>query len=210
MCYNDNSRGGFKMGNEEIKNYAEKIVAQNEEIKNYAEKIVAQNEEIKNYAEKIVAQNEEIKNYAEKTVAQKEEQKDYTRLIAAQNESARRLKIKGITNTLTEENKKKRGFAITSGICFAGLMAATHFSGIDPNQVIQTEIQALNSFDALKEYLAYFTPAMWGALIATATSFSKYIKHKKKYDDANQEFYDMMDNQPEDYLDVVEHQAKSR
>ena len=139
-----------------------------------------------------------------------EEQKDYARLIAAQNESARRLKIKGITNTLTEEYKKKRGFAIASGICFAGLMVATHFSGIDPNQAIQTEIQALGSFDALKEYLGYITPAMWGTMIATTGSLSEYIRHKKKYDNANQEFYDMMDNQPEDYQDVVEHQAKSR
>ena len=139
-----------------------------------------------------------------------EEQKDYARLIAAQNESARRLKIKGITNTLTEEYKKKRGFAIASGICFAGLMVATHFSGIDPNQAIQTEIQALGSFDALKEYLGYFTPAMLGAMIATAASLSKYIRHKKKYDNANQEFYDMMGIQPEDYQDVVEIQAKSK
>ena len=155
-------------------------------------------------------ENEEIKNYAEEIASQTEEQKDYTRLIAAQNESARRLKIKGITNTLTEENKKKRGFAIASGICFAGLMAATHFSGIDPNQAIQTEIQALNSFDALKEYLAYFTPAMWGALVATAASVSRYIKHRKIYNNANQEFYDMVDNQPVDYQDAVENQARSR
>ena len=139
-----------------------------------------------------------------------EEQKDYARLVAAQNESARRLKIKSISNTLTEEHKKKRGFAIASGICFAGLMVATHFSGVDPNQAIQTEIQALSSFDALKEYLGTFTPAMWGTMIATAASFSKYIRHKKKYDTANQDFYDMMDNQPEDYQDIVEHQARSR
>ncbi|MBR3660663.1 MAG: hypothetical protein IKN63_02025 [Bacilli bacterium] len=139
-----------------------------------------------------------------------EEQKDYARLIAAQNESARRLKIKGITNTLTEEHKKKRGFAIASGICLAGLMVATHFSGIDPNQALQTEIQSLSSFDALKEYLGAFTPAMWGSMIASVASISKYISHKKKYDNANQEFYDMMDNEPKDYQDIVESQAKKR
>ncbi len=139
-----------------------------------------------------------------------EEQEDYARLIAAQNESARRLKIKSITTTLTEEHKKKRGFAIAAGICFAGLMVATHFSGIDPNQALQTEIQALSSFDAVKEYLGQITPAMWGTMIATAASLSQYIKHKKKYDSANREFYDMMDNQPTDYQDIVEQQAKSR
>ncbi len=139
-----------------------------------------------------------------------ETEKDYTRLVAAQNESKRRLKIKSINNTLSEEHKKKSMFAIASGVCFAGVMVATHFSGVDVNQAIQTEIQALSSFDALKEYLGTFTPAMWGTMIATAGSLSKYIKHKKNYDKANQEFYDMMDNQPEDYQDIVETQAKSR
>lgn len=78
------------------------------------------------------------------------------------------------------------------------------------NQAIQTEIQALNSFDALKEYFRTFTPAMWGTMVATATSYSKYIKHNREYKKANKEFYDMMDNQPEDYQDIVEHQAKGR
>lgn len=137
-------------------------------------------------------------------------EKDYERLIAAQNESARRLKIKEINRNLSEEHKKRSVFAIASGVCFAGLMVATHFSGIDANQAIQTEIQALSSFDALKEYLGTFTPAMWGAMIATAGSISKYIKHNKKYKNANQELYDMMDTQPEDYQDIVEDQAKSR
>ena len=138
------------------------------------------------------------------------ESKDYERLIAAQNESARRLKIKSINNILSEEHKKKSMFAIASGVCFAGLMIATHFSEVDMNQAIQTEIQALNSFDALKEYLGTFTPAMWGTMLATAASYSKYIKHSKAYKNANREFYDMMDNQPEDYQDIVEHQAKGR
>ena len=138
------------------------------------------------------------------------ESKDYERLIAAQNESTRRLKIKSINNTLSEEHKKKSMFAIASGVCFAGLMVATHFSGVDMNQAIQTEIQALNSFDALKEYLGTFTPAMWGTMVAGVTTLSKYIKHNKAYQKANQEFYDMMNNEPEDYQDIVEHQAKSK
>lgn len=138
------------------------------------------------------------------------ESKDYERLIAAQNESARRLKIKEINRNLSEEHKKRSMFAIASGVCFAGLMVATHFSGVDVNQAIQTEIQALSSFDALKEYLGTFTPAMWGTMIAAAGSISKYIKHNKAYKKADNEFYDMMDTQPEDYQDIVEHQAKSR
>lgn len=138
------------------------------------------------------------------------ESKDYERLIAAQNESARRLKIKEINRNLSEEHKKRSMYAIASGVCFAGVMVATHFSGVDVNQAIQTEIQALSSFDALKEYLGTFTPAIWGTMIATAGSISKYIKHNKAYKKADNEFYDMMNTKPEDYQDIVEHQAKSR
>lgn len=50
--------------------------------------------------------------------------------------------------------------AIVSGVCFDGLMVATYFSGIDPNQALETEVQALSSFDQLKEYFSMFTPAM--------------------------------------------------
>lgn len=138
----------------------------------------------------------------------KEEEKSYSRLVAAQNESKRRLKIKSISNTLSSENLKKKAMAIISGICLAGLAAAIHFSGIDPNEAVAMEIQSLNSFDACKEYLSMITPAMYGTLVTSALSISSYIKHKKNYDKANKDFYDMMDNRPEDYLDIVESQAK--
>ena len=151
-----------------------------------------------------------VENETQNDLMNNETEIDYTRLIAAQNESKRRLKIKSINNTLTAEQKKKSKFAIASGVCFAGLLVATCFSGVDPKQAIQTEIQALNSFDALKEYLETFTPAMWGTMIATAGSFSKYIRHKKRYEEANQEFYDMINIKPEDYYDIIEDQVKKR
>ena len=139
-----------------------------------------------------------------------DETKDYARLIAAQNEHARRLKIKAVNHTLSDEYKNKNKSAIAFGACLVGLVAATHFSGIDISQALQLEIQSLSSFEALKEYLEMFTPAMWGTLAATAVSYTKYLRHVKKYKKANQEFYDMMDSEPADYLDIVEQQAKSR
>lgn len=137
-------------------------------------------------------------------------EKDYGQLIAAHLESERNLKIRSIQNTLTEEKKKKKRYAFASGICFAGTMAATLFSGIDPSQTIPKLIQSLNSFDTLKEYREYFTPAMVGTMITTIISFAQYIRHKKKYDKANQEFYDMDEIRPEDYQDIVEHEARSK
>ena len=139
-----------------------------------------------------------------------ENDKDYARLVAAQNESSRRLKIRGITNTLTEENTRRRRWAIASGVCIAGLIAAMHFSGIDPQEALQTELQALNSFDSLKEYLTTITPAMWASMVATAGAITNYLKHNRRYNKANREFYDMMDNQPTDYQDIVETQARNK
>ncbi len=160
-----------------------------------------------------------------------EEQKDYIRLVAAQNEAARRLRIQGIQNTLTQEHRERRNFAIISGICFIGFVAQQYFGGMDFNQDLNTQLQsllsfdglknyletygraqfqALASFDGLKNYLKTFTPAQWLTLFGTAGSYSNYLKHSRKYAKANQEFYDMMDNQPIDYQDVVERQARSR
>ena len=137
-------------------------------------------------------------------------EKDYERLVAAQNEATRRLKIKNIQNTLTDEQKRKNMYATISGICFAGALVATHFSGVDIDAAIATEIQALNSFDAFKDYLSTFTPTMVATLTLSVSNFVKYLKHRRKYNEANREFYDMMDNQPEDYQDLVENQAKSK
>ena len=44
------------------------------------------------------------------------EDPNYARLMAAQNESDRRQKIYDIQKALTEEQKKKRGYAIASGV----------------------------------------------------------------------------------------------
>lgn len=147
------------------------------------------------------------------------EEKDYTRLIAAQIESKRRIKIKSINNTLHEENKKKIIYSIATATCFVGLMVATHFSGVDSKDAIATEIRGLQQFFAnqpqealvsVKDYLSTITLPMWGGIIALAGSLSAYIKHKKKYDKANEEFYDVTDNEPVDFQDVVERQARTK
>ena len=139
-----------------------------------------------------------------------ENEKDYARLIAAQNTAAREFEIKKIQNTLTEEHKRKNIMAIVSGIMIAGLTASVHFSGIDPTEALAVEMKALNSFEALKQYLSMLTPATYAAAIGMAGSISAYIKHARNYKKANQDFYAMMDSVPEDYQDVVEAQARNR
>lgn len=138
------------------------------------------------------------------------ESKDYERLIAAQNEATRRLKIRSINNKLSEEKAKKSKFAIISGVCMSGVIAATLFSGIDPEQAWQTQIQALNSFEALKEYFSMLTPAIYGTMIATTASLCGYIKHHKKQKKASQELDDILSIKPEFYLDDIKKEVEFR
>ena len=137
------------------------------------------------------------------------EVKDYLRLIAAQNESTRRIRIEGIRDAITDEQRRRRGSAIVAAISFAGFAVATHFSGINPDVAIQTEIQALNSFEALKDYLSMITPAMYATMAATAASFSNFIRHNRAFRRANKEFDNMVNNEPENLQDLVEKQAKT-
>jgi hypothetical protein len=137
-------------------------------------------------------------------------EKDYARLIAAQNESERRLKILEVEHDLDDASKKRRGYSIAAGICFVGMMVAEQFSGVNPAEAIKTEIEALNSFDSLKEYMGYFTPAMWGTMIGAAFSLSRYMSARKKYKKSQQKLEDMLSNQPTNYLDAVEHQARNK
>ena len=139
-----------------------------------------------------------------------QDEKDYARLIAAQNEHARRLKIKEIQNTLTDEHKWKVRGAVATGISVIGVLAATYFSGFDVQKAIDTEISALNYFSALKEYLSMITPAMWGTIALYVSSATGYLKHKRNYDKANRDFYDAVATSPEDYQGLVESQARSK
>lgn len=139
-----------------------------------------------------------------------DETRNYEKMIAAQNESNRRLKICKITRTIVEEDKKRCINGIISGVSVVGLMAATHFSGIDMNQAIQTEFQALNSASAFKEYLSYFTPAMWTSLAGTAVFYLNCIKHNRAYKNAKDELNDMDLASVDVCEDVVENHAKLR
>ena len=153
--------------------------------------------------------NEEERNEVE-IKQEKLDDKNYLRLIAAQNEATRRLKIKSVNNVILEELEQKNKYAFISGAFFAGVVAATYFSGININQAIQMEIQSLNSFDALKDYLSSFTPAMWATLAGTAVSFSRYLEHKKGYQKALQQLNDLAECRPEKYMNLVDREAKSK
>ena len=135
---------------------------------------------------------------------------DYNRLIAAQNESARRLKIASINRTIDTEKNKKRISAILTGVFAAGVIVATKYSGIDIEQGIQTEFEAINSMEALKEYLGMITPAMYATIICSVLNFENFLKHKRKQKDAEQELNDMQNYNPTAFLDEVDRQTRRK
>lgn len=162
-----------------------------------------------NYKELIPM--EEIKKGLEEKdnqVIKKPEAEDYLKLLAAHKESERRIKIRSVIETINDEKKKKWGAAIIAGTAFAGLVVATHFSGVNTEEAIQTEIKALQSFDALKDYLSSFTPAMWGTMAVTVAGLSRYISARKKEKKASEEFKNITDNEPISTKSYIESEAK--
>lgn len=139
---------------------------------------------------------------------------DYAKLAAAQNEHNRKIKIKEINRVLSEENKKKRTAAFISAICISATLTAIAFDGPtnaeEYKNIIEAEIRALTSFSGLKEYLANFSPITYISALMSAVSLSKYKCHKKKYEQANTQFYDMVENSPEDYFTTVENNMRAR
>lgn len=106
-------------------------------------------------------------------------------------DSNRRIKVLKLERTISSERRKKNGNAIAAGAFFVSTLVAIHLSGIDVEAAIQTEIKALHSFDALKEYLATFTPVIYMKLAASALTFSKAIKHRKKQKEAETDLEDI-------------------
>lgn len=135
---------------------------------------------------------------------------NYTKLIAAQNESRRRLKIASINRTIDTERNKKRISAILAGVFAAGVIVATKYSGVDLDQAIQTEFEAINSLEALKEYLSMITPAMYATIIGAVTNFCNYLRHKRNQKEAMQALNDMDNYAPTAFLDEVERQARNK
>ena len=139
-----------------------------------------------------------------------EENVNYERLIAAQNESARRYKITRIQNTIDEEKRRKNISAIISGTCFVGAIATALASGIDAHEAIQLEIQSLSSFSALKDYLALFSPTFYASAALSAANFVNFIKHSRRYKDANNDMDAMNNNTPEMYMNDMEQREMGR
>ena len=92
--------------------------------------------------------------------------------------------------TMNSEQKAKNKSAILAGMCILGAAVAVHFNNLDINTVIQHELNAIYSWEALGQYFQDLGP-LTTLLCAGASSFiAKYFKHSKKYKQACEEFID--------------------
>ncbi len=139
-----------------------------------------------------------------------EENPNYLRLIAAQKEAERQVKIANVNYTLTEEHRKRNLARWATAACTVGLLVAGYFNAIDPIEAIKIEIAGLSTFEGLREYLRSITPAEYLGMLGTSAAISQWIKHGSAYKKANAEHASLTDNTPEIFMDVAEHQAKSR
>ena len=91
---------------------------------------------------------------------------------------------------MSESQKGKNRSAIMAGLCILGATVAVYFNGQDVHQVLQHELNAIYSWEALGQYIQDLGP-LTTLLAAGAGGFiAKYFKHSKKFKQAQNEFID--------------------
>ena len=91
---------------------------------------------------------------------------------------------------MSEAQKGKNRSAIMAGLCILGAAAAIYFNGQDVQQVLQHELNAIYSWEALGQYMQDLGP-LTTLLAAGAGGFiAKYFKHSRKFKQAQNEFID--------------------
>lgn len=91
---------------------------------------------------------------------------------------------------MSDAQKAKNRSAIMAGLCILGAAIAIYFNGQDPNQVIQHELGAIYSWEALGQYLQDLGP-LTTLLSAGAGGFVyRYFKNSKKFKQKQNEMID--------------------
>ena len=91
---------------------------------------------------------------------------------------------------MNDAQRAKNRSAIMAGICILGAAVAIYFNGQDVNQVLQHELNAIYSWNALGQYIQDLGP-LTTLLSAGAGGFiAKYFKNSRKLKQAQNEFID--------------------
>jgi hypothetical protein len=114
--------------------------------------------------------------------------------LAKMAREKRKFTILQRERAMSEAQKGKNRSAIAAGLCILGGVAVTYFNvnfnGQNIQQVLQHELNAIYSWEALGQYIQDLGP-LTTLLSACAGGFiSKYLKHSKKFKQAQNEFID--------------------
>ena len=110
--------------------------------------------------------------------------------MARMEKENRKFSILQRERAMNDAQKAKNRSAILAGICILGAAAAVYFNGQDMSQVLQHELNAIYSWEALGQYIRDLGP-MTTLLAAGAGGFiAKYFKNSKKLKQAQNEFVD--------------------
>ncbi len=110
--------------------------------------------------------------------------------LAQMAREKRKFTILQRERAMNDAQKAKNRSAIMAGICILGAAVAVYFNGQDMSQVLQHELNAIYSWEALGQYLQDLGP-MTTLLAAGAGGFiAKYFKNSRKLKQAQNEFVD--------------------
>lgn len=91
---------------------------------------------------------------------------------------------------MSEAQKGKNQSALMAGVCILGAAVAVYFNGQDVSQVLQHELNAIYSWEALGQYIQDLGPLTTLLAAGTCGFIAKYLKYSKKLKTAQHEFED--------------------
>lgn len=110
--------------------------------------------------------------------------------LARMEREKRRFTILQRERAMNDAQRAKNRSAILAGVCILGAAVAVYFNGQDINQVLQHELNAIYSWEALGQYLQDIGPMTTILAAGAGTFFAKYLKNSRKFKKAQQEFVD--------------------
>lgn len=100
----------------------------------------------------------------------------------------RRYEILKRESEINNLQNSRNQSAIVAGLCLLGAVASFHLGGQDINVVIQHELEALYSWEAIGQYLKDLGPITTLLTVSASSFFSQYLKDSKKLKQARQDF----------------------
>lgn len=126
----------------------------------------------------------ELKKQDTPQLTSKNSQDELTHMAKEQ----RKFTILQRERAMNDAQRAKNRSAIMAGICILGASAATYFNGQDVHQILQHELNAIYSWEALGQFIQDLGPLATLLTAGAAGFIAKYLKHSKKLKQAQNEF----------------------